>query len=100
MLDLQILQPLMDTLLYDCYVNSSRFSIKNSQFPLHGWLPDAYTYAPPPATAFISGVAQGTCLCMLSCFYLGLLVPQKYTVLGWLQFWYNHGSIMAIAKQI
>jgi multicomponent Na+:H+ antiporter subunit D len=31
-------------------------AIKMGLFPLHGWLPDAYTYAPPPVVAFIAGV--------------------------------------------
>ena len=31
-------------------------AIKMAVFPLHGWLPDAYTYAPPPVTMFIAAV--------------------------------------------
>jgi multicomponent Na+:H+ antiporter subunit D len=31
-------------------------SIKSALFPLHGWLPDAYTYAPAPVIGFISAV--------------------------------------------
>ncbi len=31
-------------------------SIKAALFPMHGWLPDAYTYAPAPAVGFISAV--------------------------------------------
>lgn len=31
-------------------------AIKMGLFPLHGWLPDAYTHAPAPITAFIAGV--------------------------------------------
>lgn len=30
--------------------------IKMALFPLHGWLPDVYTYAPPPITALISSI--------------------------------------------
>jgi multicomponent Na+:H+ antiporter subunit D len=30
--------------------------IKMGLFPLHGWLPDAYTHAPAPIAAFIAGV--------------------------------------------
>jgi len=31
---------------------------KSALFPLHGWLPDAYAYAPPAVVAFIAGVAS------------------------------------------
>lgn len=31
--------------------------IKMGLFPLHGWLPDAYTYAPPAVTALIAPIA-------------------------------------------
>ena len=31
-------------------------AIKMAMFPLHGWMPDAYTYAPPPVTMFIAAV--------------------------------------------
>ncbi|MEE8130093.1 MAG: proton-conducting transporter membrane subunit, partial [Vicinamibacterales bacterium] len=31
-------------------------AIKMAVFPLHGWVPDAYTYAPPPVTMFIASV--------------------------------------------
>ncbi|HUP24523.1 MAG TPA: monovalent cation/H+ antiporter subunit D family protein [Thermoanaerobaculia bacterium] len=32
-------------------------SIKLAVFPLHQWLPNAYTYAPPKAAAFLAGTA-------------------------------------------
>ncbi|MBM4441425.1 MAG: hydrogenase 4 subunit B [Candidatus Rokubacteria bacterium] len=32
-------------------------AIKTGLFPLHGWLPDAYTHAPTPVTALLAGVA-------------------------------------------
>lgn len=32
------------------------FGIKAALFPLHAWLPDAYTYAPNVTTAFMAGV--------------------------------------------
>ena len=31
-------------------------AIKAALFPLHGWLPDAYTYAPGPVVGFIAAV--------------------------------------------
>lgn len=31
-------------------------AVKMAVFPLHGWMPDAYTYAPPPVTMFIAAV--------------------------------------------
>ncbi|MCL2437432.1 MAG: hypothetical protein FWD00_05280 [Clostridiales bacterium] len=31
-------------------------SLKMALFPMHGWLPDVHTYAPPPLKAFLAGV--------------------------------------------
>lgn len=31
-------------------------AVKAALFPLHGWLPDAYVFAPAPASGFIAGV--------------------------------------------
>ena len=31
-------------------------SIKSALFPLHGWLPDVYTYAPGPAVGFVAAI--------------------------------------------
>ncbi|GAB3594349.1 complex I subunit 4 family protein [Acetobacter peroxydans] len=36
------------------------FGVKLPLFPLHAWLPDAYTEAPTPATAMMSGVLSKT----------------------------------------
>lgn len=108
MLDLQILvQPLMDTpaLMIALVLIAVGLALKTALFPLHGWLPDAYTYAPPPATAFISGVATKVpAYVMLRLFYMIFagaegLVPQIMTVLGWLAVGgIIIGSIMAIAQ--
>lgn len=42
------------TLLFAAF--SLAFSIKVAMFPLHSWLPDAYTEAPAPATVLLSAV--------------------------------------------
>ncbi|WP_331000039.1 complex I subunit 4 family protein [Acetobacter garciniae] len=36
------------------------FGVKLPLFPLHGWLPDAYSEAPTPASAMLSGVLSKT----------------------------------------
>ncbi len=38
------------------------FAVKAGIFPLHGWAPDAYTEAPAPVTAVISGVMAKTAI--------------------------------------
>lgn len=108
MLDLSLLiQPLVDSpaLMIALVLMAVGLALKTALFPLHGWLPDAYTYAPPPATAFISGVATKVpAYVMLRMFFMvvGVTegpVPQILTVLGWLAAGgIIIGSIMAIAQ--
>lgn len=40
-------------------------SLKLALFPLHVWLPNAYTYAPSFATSFLAGTATKVAICLL-----------------------------------
>ncbi len=51
------------------------FCLKLALFPLHLWLPNAYTYAPSPVTAFMASTATKVAVYMLLRFFL--------TVFGW-----------------
>ncbi len=58
MADLSVrIQPFVGSPLFAfavaCFIIA--FGIKMALFPLHGWQPDAYTYANPAAAAFIAG---------------------------------------------
>ncbi len=46
--------------------------IKSAVFPLHAWLPDAYTYAPIAATAFLAGTATKVSLYILLRFFFSI----------------------------
>ena len=63
-------------------------AIKMGLFPLHGWLPDAYTFAPAPVTAFIAAVMGKVSAYVLFRVILFVLAPAGITapileVLGW-----------------
>jgi multicomponent Na+:H+ antiporter subunit D len=61
-------------------------AIKMGLFPLHGWLPDAYTHAPPAAAAFIAGVGTKAAAYALARTILYVLRPQELpvtTTLAW-----------------
>lgn len=62
--------------------------IKMAVFPLHGWLPDSYTYAPPYVSAFIAGVmtkVSAFVLFKISYMIIGVLegpFPPALTFMG------------------
>jgi multicomponent Na+:H+ antiporter subunit D len=61
-------------------------AIKMALFPLHGWLPDAYTHAPPPVAAFIAGVGTKAAAYALARTILYVLRPLDLpvtTALAW-----------------
>ncbi|MCP4220947.1 MAG: monovalent cation/H+ antiporter subunit D family protein, partial [bacterium] len=83
-------------------------AIKMAIFPLHGWLPDAYTYAPSTSSAIIAptGTKVGSyVLIRLLFFVFGLGYIAKMTVpitmiIGWLAaIGIIYGSVMAIAQK-
>jgi len=79
--------------------------IKMALFPLHGWLPDAYSFAPPPVTAFISAVMAKVgayVLYRMLFFVFGAAGPvdPALNVVGWAAAaGILAGSIMAIAQR-
>lgn len=79
-------------------------AVKMALFPLHGWLPDAYTYAPAPVTAFVAGVmTKVSAYVMLRVLFfvvaLGGVAPEILRALGWVAAVAAlAGSIMALAQ--
>jgi multicomponent Na+:H+ antiporter subunit D len=61
-------------------------AIKMGLFPLHGWLPDAYTYAPAPAVALLAGVATKAAAYALARIMLYVVPPGSVgaeTLVAW-----------------
>jgi formate hydrogenlyase subunit 3/multisubunit Na+/H+ antiporter MnhD subunit len=65
-------------------------SLKLALFPLHQWLPNAYTYAPSAVTAFLAATATKVSIYVLIRFYYGVFgeslvyqqLPLAQTMLG------------------
>ncbi len=80
-------------------------SIKAALFPLHGWLPDAYTYAPAPVIGFISAVmAKVSAYALFRVLYFVLRptepVGQVLTGLSWMAaIAILAGSLLAVAQR-
>ncbi len=83
------------------------FGIKMAVFPLHGWLPDAYTYAPTTSSALIAptGTKIGAYAMLRILFFVfGVNYVSKTLhitdILAWLSaIGIIYGSIMAIAQK-
>lgn len=82
-------------------------AIKMALFPMHGWLPDAYTYAPSTTSAIVAptGTKVGAYVLLRVMFfvfgvnYVAKLFPVA-TVLSWLAaIGIIYGSILAIAQK-
>ncbi|OEF97864.1 complex I subunit 5 family protein [Desulfuribacillus alkaliarsenatis] len=57
------------------------FGLKMALFPMHGWLPDAHTYAPSTISAMISGVMiKVPAFVLFKIFFFVLGVDQFYTM--------------------
>ncbi len=80
-------------------------AIKTALFPLHGWLPDAYTYAPAPVIGFVSAVmAKVSAYVLFRVLYFVLpsdgVAGQALMLLGWASaIAVLAGSILAIAQR-
>ena len=80
-------------------------SIKAALFPMHGWLPDAYAYAPPTVIGFISAVmAKVSVYALFRVLYFILrpaeIVEQTLTVLSWAAaIAILAGSLLAVAQR-
>ena len=80
-------------------------AIKAALFPLHGWLPDAYTYAPAPVTGFIAAVmAKVSAYALFRVLYFVTpaqgAAAQALMLLGWVSvIAVLAGSILAMAQQ-
>ena len=80
-------------------------AVKMAVFPLHGWMPDAYTYAPPPVTMFIAAVmskVSAYALIRLLFFVLpaGDAVETARAVLSWVAVaGILAGSILALPQK-
>lgn len=108
MLDLQSLLPAIIStppVIIALVMIALGMGIKMALFPLHGWLPDAYTYAPPQVTAFISSVMTkvSAYVFLRIAFYIigasGTAVEGLLEIMGWLAaVAIIAGSIMALAQ--
>ncbi len=80
-------------------------SIKAALFPMHGWLPDVYTYAPAPIIGFISAVmAKVSIYALFRVLYFVLspteTVSQALTLLSWVAAMaIIVGSLLAMAQR-
>ena len=79
-------------------------AVKMAVFPLHGWMPDAYSYAPPPVTMFVAAVmskVSAYALIRVLFFVLpaGEVVETALAVLSWVAVGgILAGSILALAQ--
>jgi multicomponent Na+:H+ antiporter subunit D len=80
-------------------------AIKTAVFPLHGWLPDAYTHAPAPVTPFVAAVMSkvGAYALFRMLFFVigpGVVTGRALTLLAWAgAVAVVAGSAMALAQK-
>ena len=81
--------------------------IKLALFPLHVWLPDAHSYAPPVVAAILAAIQIEVAAYVIVRFMLTIFEPQYFietlpvtTVIGWVAaVGIIFGSVMAIAQK-
>ena len=81
--------------------------IKMALFPLHVWLPDAHSYAPPVAAAILAAIQIEVAAYVIVRMMLTIFQPQYFidimpvtTVIGWMAAaGIIFGSVMAIAQK-
>jgi multicomponent Na+:H+ antiporter subunit D len=81
--------------------------IKLALFPLHVWLPDAHSYAPPVVAAILAAIQIEVAAYVIVRFMLTIFEPQYFieilpvtTVIGWIAaVGIIFGSVMAIAQK-
>ncbi|MGI6145282.1 MAG: complex I subunit 5 family protein [Peptococcia bacterium] len=108
MADLAVrLKPLLDSqaVLMAMVLIMVGMGIKMALFPMHGWLPDAYTYASPAVIPFISGAMTKVMVYVLFRYFFFVFgvangfAPLVLEVLGWLAaIGIILGSLMAMAQ--
>ncbi|MCP2620035.1 monovalent cation/H+ antiporter subunit D family protein [Candidatus Aminicenantes bacterium AC-334-K16] len=80
--------------------------IKMAVFPLHGWLPDAYTYAPSPTSAIMAPIGTkigAYSIARIFFFIFGLKLITQVTPIAQVLAWLSaigiiYGSILAMAQ--
>jgi multicomponent Na+:H+ antiporter subunit D len=110
MADMKAILPLIPqqpTVIIGLALIVAGMGIKMALFPLHGWLPDSYTYAPSSSSALIApiGTKVGAYVLIRVLFfifgadYVVRTLPVT-TIIAWLAaFGIIYGSIMAIAQK-
>ncbi|KPK19694.1 MAG: hypothetical protein AMJ70_08715 [Dehalococcoidia bacterium SG8_51_3] len=81
--------------------------IKLALFPLHVWLPDAHSYAPPVVAAILAAIQIEVAAYVIVRFMLTIFQPQYFietlpvtTIIGWVAAaGVIFGSVMAIAQK-
>mgnify|MGYP005851283511 CR=1 FL=1 len=110
MADLYIILPLIEespTILIALILIVVGFGIKMALFPMHGWLPDSYTYAPSASSAIIApiGTKVGAYAMIRLLFfvfgfdYFSNVYPAGEIIAAFASVGIIFGSVMAIAQK-
>ncbi len=99
--------PASGALLIGLALLTAGMGLKMAMFPMHGWLPDAYTYAPSAATALIGGLMTKVSALVLMRILYGVFEPAHAALLPPLQTVITAlgcvgivaGSLMAVAQR-